>query len=193
MSGHPFGLLAGLLLALGSALPPASEAPATPESPLASEELLTLPPREYDHAHRFSIVPPAGWVDYVPTDDSFMAYRAPTKLTGASRFSPYFRITVANDLRLSVEDVGAHLKPFFNQIMGKWTLTSEGFELIDGRKSYFIGVRQDPLTCGCEDLQYYIPGQGTRYFLITFSAPVGDFARYEKLFRDVARSVELLD
>lgn len=191
MSRHLLGLFAALLLSLGAALPSSGEAPSSASPP--SEELLTLPPREYDHTHRFSIVPPAGWVDYVPSDDSFMAYRARTRLTPTSRFSPYFRITVAKDLRLSVEDVGAHLKPFFNQIMGKWTLTGEGFELIDGRKSYFIGVRQDPLTCGCEDLQYYIPAQGMRYFLITFSAPVGDFARYEKLFRDVARSVELLD
>lgn len=177
-------ILSALLLLL-SAPALAQEHAIVPEAPI------TLPAREVDHSHRFSIVPPTDWQDYVPRDDSFLAWRAPTGRTATSPFQATLRVSELRDLRLDVAVLATHLKPFFDKMMPHWQLAGEGFELLDGRKSYFIGVRQP--ECGCEDLQYYLPTVDQRYFLITFHAPIADAKAYAPLFREVARSVRLLD
>ncbi|MEZ0372412.1 MAG: hypothetical protein ACAI44_25200 [Candidatus Sericytochromatia bacterium] len=152
--------------------------------------------REVASAQGFSLVPPEGWVAYVPADESFMAFRAPAGVGGAGRFSPFFRIRVDPDLSdqgIGIDELGPFLKLTFDKLLPKWELDGEGFETLSGQKSYFISVRQDPVRCGCHDLQYYVPASRHRLFTLTFSVLLEEYAQYEPVFRQVARSIRLID
>lgn len=137
----------------------------------------------------FSLKTPPGWKEAEPSFGSVAVVVGPADEFGRVRG----QLSVDHqDLDgRSLEDQFGYLKDSFKKTLGENILLVESSELIQGQKVYFLEIKANLAGNNFGNLTALINGRNNDIWILSFSAPSGDWERERKLFYESARSFRI--